>query len=157
MFIAEFTSELFESLQRSIVEDAQEVCPTICHFFLFTVVGLMALKRSVVAVPLMVPLIVVTFLFNAYIRREHFRVAEFLPSRECMKADLFISESSNSSLARNAYLQKEMRFKEKYPENLTEERAADLGLAFRIDQIDDYALLADDSLSYFSCENDPSN
>jgi hypothetical protein len=96
----------------------------------------MALKRSVVAVPLLVPLIVVTFLFNDYIRKEHFRVAEFLPSRECMKEDLYINENLNILLPKNAYLQEEMRFKEKYRENLTEERAAELGLAFRIDQSD---------------------
>jgi len=120
----------------------------------------MALKQSAIATPMMIPLIIFTFLFNDYIRKEHFRAAEFLPSRECMKADLCISEDSKHRIfKKNAYLQEELRDKKKYPDNLTEERAVELGFDLPLDQNEEEGdrLLADDSLSYFSCENDSSD
>ena len=94
----------------------------------FTIVGLMALKKSVIAFPLMIPLIVVTVLFNAYIRQQHFRTAEFLPSRECLKEDLRNGPDFDLSFTKGAYLQEELRHKRKFPENLSDPRAETLGL-----------------------------
>jgi len=94
----------------------------------FTIVGLMALKKAVIATPLMIPLIVITVLFNAYIRQQHFRVAEFLPSRECLKEDLRKGRDFDLSFTKGAYLQDEMQDKKKFPENLSDERAEMLGL-----------------------------
>ena len=94
----------------------------------FTIVGLMALKKSVIAFPLMIPLIVITVLFNAYIRQQHFRTAEFLPSRECLKEDLRNGPDFDLTFTKGAYLQGEMRYKLKFPENLGDPRAEALGL-----------------------------
>lgn len=94
----------------------------------FTVVGLLASKQSLIATPLMAPLIAITILFNAYIRQQHFRVAEYLPSRECMKSDLHQGPDFDLSFTTEAYLQEELRDKESYPENLSNEEARALGV-----------------------------
>lgn len=88
----------------------------------------MALQKAVIATPLMIPLIVITILFNAYVRQEHFRVAKYLPSRECMKVDRRNGPDFDLSFAKDAYLQEELRQKVRYPEDLTEEMARVLGL-----------------------------
>lgn len=93
-----------------------------------TVVGLLASKQSFIATPLMVPLIVITILFNAYIRQQHFRVAEYLPSRECLKSDLQNGPAYDLSFTTGAYLQEELRYRKVYPENLPDENARELGL-----------------------------
>jgi len=94
----------------------------------FTIVGLMALKQAAVATPLMIPLIVITVLFNGYVRQQHFRVAEFLPTRESLKEDLRNGPGFDLSFTTGAYLQDEMQVKKKLPENLNQERALMLGL-----------------------------
>lgn len=104
----------------------------------FTIVGLMALKKAVVAFPLMIPLIVMTVLFNAYVHQQHFRAAEFLPSRECLKEDLRNGTDLDLSFTRGAYLQEEMSDKKKFPENLSAQRAEALGLI----DADDESLLS---------------
>jgi hypothetical protein len=76
----------------------------------------------------MAPLIAITILFNAYIRQQHFRVAEHLPSRECMKSELQNGPNFDLSFTTRAYLQEELRDKKLYPENLTNENASALGL-----------------------------
>jgi hypothetical protein len=76
----------------------------------------------------MVPLIVITILFNAYLRQQHFRVAEYLPSRECVKADLHNGPDFDLSFTKDAYLQEELREKVKYPENLTDDTTRQLAL-----------------------------
>ena len=87
-----------------------------------SVVGLLALQKAIIATPLMIPLIVMTVLFNAYIRQQHFHVAEYLPSRECIKADLSNGYEFDMSFTKDAYLQEELREKVRYPENLTDEQ-----------------------------------
>jgi hypothetical protein len=77
---------------------------------------------------MMAPLIAITILFNAYIRQQHFRVATYLPSRECMKADMNNGNDFDLSFTKDSYLQEELRVKVKYPENLSAERARVLGL-----------------------------
>lgn len=79
----------------------------------------------------MIPLIAVTILFNAYVRQQHFRVAEYLPSRECVKADLSNGPDFDFSFTRNAYLQEELKEKVAFPGNVSEERARELGLLER--------------------------
>jgi hypothetical protein len=80
---------------------------------------------------MMIPLIVVTILFNAYLRQQHFRVAEYLPSRECLKADLANGPDFDLSFTKNAYLQEELKERWVYPENLSEERALELGVLYQ--------------------------
>jgi hypothetical protein len=98
------------------------------NFPAFAVVGLLAIKKAFVATPLLVPLIVITIIFNAYVRQQHFRVADNLPSRECVKADLRNGPDFDLSFTKEAYLQVELQEKLKYPENLTIERAIEFGI-----------------------------
>jgi hypothetical protein len=93
-----------------------------------SVVGLLALKKAAIASPMLIPLIVVTVLFNAYIRQQHFRVAEHLPSRECLQKDVQNGQDFDLSFTTNAYLQPELREKIKHPEDLTDARAQEIGL-----------------------------
>jgi hypothetical protein len=92
------------------------------------VVGLLALKKSAIASPMMFPLIIVTVLFNAYIRQRHFRVAAYLPSRECVQRDLHNGDDFDMAFTSNAFLQPELREKVKYPEGLTDARASEISL-----------------------------
>ena len=83
-----------------------------------TVLGLLVLRKSVLAIPLMLPLIFVTGLFSAYIRQEHFRVAGFLPLRHGSDVDHDRSTSTEDfdALFRDAYLQPELQTRVLHPE-----------------------------------------
>lgn len=70
-----------------------------------TIIGLLSLKKAVRQVPLLIPLLVVTFLFNLYIRDKHFLVASSLPSRECVKEDLRGDATLDFSFVHGAYIQ----------------------------------------------------
>jgi hypothetical protein len=100
--------------------------------FRHEVMGYLAIKESAFAAPLMLPLVVITVLFNGYMRQQHFRVAEFLPSRDCLKADERNGEKFDLSFLDDAYLQDELREKRVLPENLPSKRAYDLEL---VDQV----------------------
>lgn len=97
--------------------------------------GFLGIKKSALATPLMVPLVVITVLFNAYIREQHFRVAEFLPSRDCLKMDERNRETFDLSFLDKAYLQDELREKQRLPESLTVDRAFELELIDRMDEL----------------------
>jgi hypothetical protein len=74
------------------------------------VAGLLALKKAGIASILMFPLIIITILFNAYIRQQHFRVTENLTSRECLKTDLQNSSLDfDLSFVKDAYVQPELQ------------------------------------------------
>jgi hypothetical protein len=88
----------------------------------------LALKKSAIASPMMFPLIIATVLFNAYIRQRHFRVAEFLPSRECIQRDLQNGNDFDMAFTTNAFLQPELCEKVKYPEGLTDGQASEISL-----------------------------
>jgi hypothetical protein len=131
ILIAEFTSEFF---QHHTLHTISFCLLTNLHFL---VVGLMALKKGVVATPLMIPIIVITILFNGYVRKQHFRVSEVLPSRECLKTDLQNGPDFDLSFTHDAYLQDEMRCKVKYPENIAQHR---LDAIFAKDDLDKSAM-----------------
>jgi hypothetical protein len=97
--------------------------------------GYLAIRESPFAAPLMLPLVVITVLFNGYIRQQHFRVAEFLPSRDCLKADERNGATFDLSFLDDAYLQDELREKSALPENLPLQRAFDLELVDQVDQL----------------------
>jgi hypothetical protein len=80
------------------------------------VLGLLLLKKSILAIPLMLPLIVATGLFSAYIRQERFRVANHLPLRQCSEVDQQRTAENFAALFKDAYLQPELQTKELYPE-----------------------------------------
>lgn len=73
-------------------------------------------------------LIIITVLFNAYIQQQHFRVAEYLPTKECLKVDIRNGDDFAVELVKDAYLQKELSEKELFPENIDDLRLAALGL-----------------------------
>jgi hypothetical protein len=124
LLIAQFTSK--SSDQRQLILLLNRTCANTLSNM--TVVGLLASKQSFIATPLMVPLIVITILFNAYIRQQHFRVAEYLPSRECLKSDLQNGPNFDLSFTTGAYLQEELREKKVYPKNLPADTARELGV-----------------------------
>jgi hypothetical protein len=87
-----------------------------------TVLGLLLLKKSVLAIPLMLPLIFLTGLFSAYIRQEHFRVAGFLPLRHCSDVDHERSSTVDfDALFKDAYLQPELQTRVLHPETCHEQ------------------------------------
>jgi hypothetical protein len=91
--------------------------------FVVAVAGLLALKKAGIASILMFPLIIITVLFNAYIRQQHFRVTENLTSRECLKTDL---QNSNLDLSfvKGAYVQPELQHV--FPETPSDNREVPL-------------------------------
>lgn len=52
-----------------------------------TIIGFLALKKSTLAVPFMLPLIGATVLFNIFVRQRHFRISENLPAYDCLNED----------------------------------------------------------------------
>jgi len=72
-----------------------------------TMLGLLGLKKATIASPFFVPLLIITGLFNVYIRQQHFRTAEFLPTRNCLREDMRRSDHDLGFLKR-AYLQPEL-------------------------------------------------
>ena len=73
-------------------------------------------------------LIFFTILFNAHLRQEHFRVAEYLPTKECLKVDIRNGDDFAVALVKGAYLQKELREKELFPDNVDDRRLISLSL-----------------------------
>lgn len=65
--------------------------------------------------PLMIPLIAFTGLFNSYICQQHFRAAEHLPARTCTKVDRRNGSHFDLSFVQNAYIQPELKVKEAFP------------------------------------------
>ena len=82
-----------------------------------TIVGLLGLKEGTVAAPLMFPLIIVTFLFKAYLSQRHYKAVECLPAHECHKkdtsSDFYITESFE-----DLFVQPELLIKEAFPGNI---------------------------------------
>ena len=75
------------------------------------VTGLLALKKATYATPLLVPLIIITILFQMYIGQKHWDVASRLPSRKCLQCDRR-NEYKDLGFEGDAYIQPEMRDKE---------------------------------------------
>jgi hypothetical protein len=53
-----------------------------------TLSGFLALKKAAIAAPLLIPLIVITCLFIAYVNQCHFTTGEYLPAIACLSQDL---------------------------------------------------------------------
>jgi hypothetical protein len=49
--------------------------------------GVLGIKKATVATPLIIPLIIITFLFKAYIDQQHYFVTKHLPGRRCIEVD----------------------------------------------------------------------
>eukprot|EP00541_Cyclophora_tenuis_P019618 CAMPEP_0116554450 /NCGR_PEP_ID=MMETSP0397-20121206/7600_1 /TAXON_ID=216820 /ORGANISM="Cyclophora tenuis, Strain ECT3854" /LENGTH=155 /DNA_ID=CAMNT_0004079615 /DNA_START=167 /DNA_END=631 /DNA_ORIENTATION=+ len=86
-----------------------------------TLLLFLALKKAVGALPFMLPLMGATFLFNLYLRQEHYKIANFLTSEDCMSQDIE-DEEDESDIGdetdfQDQYLQPELRHKVLFPEN----------------------------------------
>ena len=96
-----------------------QIIPTSLLIGEVTISGFLALKTAPVATALMFPLIVVTVLFNIYIRQKHFAATQFLPGCECVEADRKnnLDGPMDLSFISDRYLQPELRHKEVFPSN----------------------------------------
>jgi len=84
-----------------------------------TLVGYMMLKKAPVAAPLLVPLFIITILFIWYLRQQHFRVAQHLPSEDCVHyEEIFMEEGPNYEFLRGHYRHPALKHKEIQPDNL---------------------------------------
>lgn len=81
-----------------------------------TLIGIMSIKKGAVAAALLIPLLIVTILFVFYIKQEHFRVTEFVPSTICKEEDIKNHGTLDISFLQNAYLQPSLQLKYEYPE-----------------------------------------
>lgn len=87
-----------------------------------TLFGFLALKRTAIAIPLLVPLLIINILFQWYINQKHDQVAMFLPSHESTLVD----RKNNAvglmdySFLKDEYKQPQLKAKrEILPDNLT--------------------------------------
>jgi hypothetical protein len=95
----------------------------------------------------MFPLIIITVLFNAYIRQQHFRVTENLTSRECLKIDLQNSSLDfDLSFVKGAYVQPELQ--DVFPENLSDYGATALGFEEQEDPLASTAVANGSSVDF---------
>jgi hypothetical protein len=73
--------------------------------------GLLGLKQSVVALPLMIPLIVGTALFSWYVNQQHFRVCLYLTPADCFDTDVKHTGTVDFATWERDYIQPELRTK----------------------------------------------
>jgi len=95
-----------------------------------TIVGLLALKKVPVASSAMIPLVIVTVLFNIYIRQKHFSATDFLPGIDCVEADRKNNQDGPMDMRfiSNQYKQPELRDKNLWPSNASLERQLRYGM-----------------------------
>lgn len=86
----------------------------------FTLLGILTLKKGAIAAPLLIPLIICTFVFVLYIKQQHFRIAEFVPSTICKATDTVIKGDFDITFLQNQYLQPSLKEKTMFPENFPE-------------------------------------
>jgi hypothetical protein len=77
----------------------------------------MFLKEGIVAASLLIPLLACTVLFLFYIKQEHFRITEFVPSTICNENDIRNHGTLDISFLHDKYLQPSMKVKLEFPDN----------------------------------------
>ena len=122
-----------------------QIVPTSLIIGELTIVGFLALKTAPLASSLMIPLLLVTILFNIYIRQMHFAVTNFLPGCVCAEVDRknkMDGQMHMKFLSMNQYKQPELRDKELYPKNASFERQLQHGiLCYEDPETDDRELV----------------
>lgn len=85
----------------------------------------------------MIPLPIINVLFDAYIQQQHYRVATYLPSRQCMKTDLENGSDFDLTFVKDAYVQDELQTKFKLPEVTASQRKnlRQQGIVFSTDEL----------------------
>jgi hypothetical protein len=95
-----------------------------------TLFGFLALKRTALAIPLLVPLLCMNLLFQWYIMQKHNTIAMFLPSHECIEVDRKNNASGpmDYSFLIDEYKQPQLKAKEEVlPDNLSVAREVEHG------------------------------
>jgi len=79
--------------------------------------GVLVLKKSIAATVLIVPLIVITSLFKAYIDQQHYFVTKHLPGRRCIEVDRLAhgDPSFDFSFVEGTYIQNALRADKNIP------------------------------------------
>ena len=84
-----------------------------------TLLGVLMLKQGIAAVVLLIPLIVGTFMFQAYVGQQHYHVAMQLPMVAAIEKDeMNQAEIGTISFARDEYMQPSRRERYKEPRNM---------------------------------------
>ena len=95
-----------------------------------TLFGFLALKRTAIAIPLLVPLLVMNLLFQWYISQKHNQVATFLASYECIEIDRKndLAGPMDYSFLIDEYKQPQLKAKDEVlPDNLSLSREVEHG------------------------------
>lgn len=87
-----------------------------------TLIGIVFLKLAFIPGVLLIPLIVCTFLFASYLKQQHFKVTEFVPSTICVAMD-DKNQDMELDFLKGQYKQSALTEKTVYPENFTENEA----------------------------------
>jgi len=83
--------------------------------------GVLGLKLAPIALGLIVPLIIITFLFQSYLNKKHYYVTRFLPTEDCGRVDRKNEEEGMTlDFLKEAYLQPALKTKSALPENYGE-------------------------------------
>lgn len=77
------TSDSGGKIWKSFI-DIILVCMIIAQL---TLAGFLALKKAVAAVPLMIPLVIITILFALFVNDTHMKVTTTLPTSDCLELD----------------------------------------------------------------------
>mmetsp|Transcript_1346 Transcript_1346/g.2434 ORF Transcript_1346/g.2434 Transcript_1346/m.2434 type:complete len:887 (+) Transcript_1346:264-2924(+) len=85
-----------------------------------TLIGIVFLKLAFIPGVLLVPLIVCTFLFASYLKQQHFKVTEFVPSTVCAVMDRK-NRNMDLDFLKGEYKQSALTEKIAYPDNFTKE------------------------------------
>jgi len=94
-------------------------CIIISEIVMFGVLGL---KGGVVSAPLLIPLIVGTFMFKAYINQQHYKITKDLPSTIAVEEDIRNIGKIDWDFVKGVYRQPAFEHRHKEPENMSSVR-----------------------------------
>ena len=83
-----------------------------------TMIGMIFLKKAFVAGVTLLPLVVCSFFFVSYVKQQHFRVTEYVPSILCATTDKANDGKLDLSFLKDQYLQDALKDKVKFPRNM---------------------------------------
>jgi hypothetical protein len=87
-----------------------------------TLIGIVFLKLAFIPGVLLIPLIVCTFLFASYLKQQHFKVTEYVPSTVCVAVDRK-NQNMDLDFLKGQYKQSALTETIVYPENFTKDDA----------------------------------
>uniref|UniRef100_A0A7S4JEF4 CSC1/OSCA1-like 7TM region domain-containing protein n=1 Tax=Odontella aurita TaxID=265563 RepID=A0A7S4JEF4_9STRA len=84
-----------------------------------TLMGVLLLQKGAVAGPAMLPLIIITVLFNMYMKQQHYRVTENMPSILCVEEDVSNIGEIDLDFVKGEFLQPALQTRYLQPDNLS--------------------------------------